>query len=185
MLATAVADEIILRNPCVIKGAGVSRAVERPVATIPQVLALAEAVPARYRAFILTATWSSARWGELVALTRDRLDLLHGTMTIDRQLVELRGCRLEPETRNRRLAPGPSISRRTSSPNWSITWERSFRRTALTSSPTRRESRSSGVRSGVSGCGHGSRRACRTCVSTTSGTRATLWPPPQRRARAN
>jgi hypothetical protein len=49
MLATAVADEVILRNPCAIKGAGVSRAVERPVATIPQVLALADAVPAHYR----------------------------------------------------------------------------------------------------------------------------------------
>lgn len=98
MLATAVADEVILRNPCAIKGAGVSRAAERPVATIPQVLALADAVPARYRAFILAATWSSARWGELVALTRDRLDLLHGTMTVDRQLVELRGCRLQSES---------------------------------------------------------------------------------------
>lgn len=98
MLATAVADEVILRNPCVIKGAGVSRSAERPVATIPQVLALAEAVPPRYRAFILTATWSSARWGELVALTHDRLDLLHGTMRIDRQFVELRGCRLELDT---------------------------------------------------------------------------------------
>ena len=98
MLSTAVADEVILRNPCVIKGAGVSRAAERPIATIPQILALADAVPARYRAFILTATWSSARWGELVALTRDRLDLLHGTMTVDRQLVELRGCKLRPDS---------------------------------------------------------------------------------------
>ena len=98
MLTTAVADDVILRNPCAIKGAGVSHATERPVATIPQILALAEAVPPRYQAFILTATWSSARWGELVALTRDRLDLLHGTMKIDRQLVELRGCRLQPDS---------------------------------------------------------------------------------------
>lgn len=98
MLSTAVADEVLLRNPCAIKGAGVSKSAERPVATIPQVLALAEAVPARYRAFILTATWSSARWGELVALTKDRLDLPHGTMTVDRQLVELRSCRLQPDS---------------------------------------------------------------------------------------
>jgi integrase len=68
------------------------------MATIPQILALADAVPDRYRAFILTATWSSAPWGELVALTRDRLDLLHGTMRIDRQLVELRDCRLEADS---------------------------------------------------------------------------------------
>jgi len=98
MLSTAVADEVILRNPCAIKGAGVSRSAERSVATVPQVLAVADTVPPRYRAFILMATWSSARWGELVALTRDRLDLLHGTMTVDRQLVELRGCRLQADT---------------------------------------------------------------------------------------
>jgi integrase len=98
MLNIAVEDEVIVRNPCAIKGAGVSRAAERPTATIPQILALADAVPDRYRAFILTATWSSARWGELVALTRDRLDLVHGTMRIDQQLVELRGCRLEPDS---------------------------------------------------------------------------------------
>jgi integrase len=33
-----------------------------------------------------------------VALTRDRLDLLHETMTIDQQLVELRGCRLQQDS---------------------------------------------------------------------------------------
>lgn len=90
MLNTAVTDEVLLRNPCVIRGAGVSRHAERPVASIPQVNELAAAMPPRYRALVLTAAWSGARWGELVALTRDRLDLLHATMTIDRQQVELR-----------------------------------------------------------------------------------------------
>jgi integrase len=47
---------------------------------------------------ILLAAWSGARWGELVALSRDRLDLEHGTMTIDRQYVELRDGTLVLDT---------------------------------------------------------------------------------------
>jgi hypothetical protein len=50
MLQTAVSDGLLQRNPCMIKGAGSPRAAERPVVSIPQVLALADAVPPRYRA---------------------------------------------------------------------------------------------------------------------------------------
>jgi integrase len=89
VLNTAVADELIMRNPCLVRGAGVARSGERSVATLPQIAELADAVPPRYRMLILLAAWSGARWGELVALTRDRLDLDRGTMTIDRQYVEL------------------------------------------------------------------------------------------------
>ena len=98
MLNTAVADELIQRNPCTVRGAGVSRTAERTVATIAQVNALAEAVPPRYRMLILLAAWSGARWGELVALTRDSLDLERGTLTIDRQYVELRDGSLVLDT---------------------------------------------------------------------------------------
>lgn len=89
ILNTAVADELLTRNPCTVRGAGVARSAERSVATLAQIQALAEAVPARYRMFILLAAWSGARWGELVAPSHDRLDLDRGTMTIDRQYVEL------------------------------------------------------------------------------------------------
>jgi integrase len=98
MLNTAVADELLPRNPCIVRGAGVSRAGERSIATVAQVHALADAVPPRYRMLILLAAWSGARWGELVALSRDRLDLEHGTMTIDRQYVELRDGTLVLDT---------------------------------------------------------------------------------------
>lgn len=98
MLNTALRDEVLVRNPCVLRGAGVSRSAERTTASVRQVLALAEAMPRRYRAFVLLAAWSGARWGELVALTTDRLDLDAGTMTIDRQLVQLRNGSLRPDT---------------------------------------------------------------------------------------
>jgi len=95
---TAVADEVLQRNPCTVRGAGVSNAAERSVAAIVQVNALAEAVPPRYRMLILLAAWSGARWGELVALTRDSLDLKRGVMTMDRQYVELRDGSLVLDT---------------------------------------------------------------------------------------
>jgi integrase len=98
MLNTAVSDELLLRNPCLVRGAGVARSGERTTATLAQVEALAEAVPPRYRMLILLAAWSGARWGELVALSRDRLDLERGTMRIDRQYVELADSSLVLDT---------------------------------------------------------------------------------------
>lgn len=98
MLNTAVADELLSRNACTVRGAGVSRAGERTTATVTQVHTLADAVPPRYRKLILLAAWSGARWGELVALSPDRLDLEPGTMTIDRQYVELRNGTLVLDT---------------------------------------------------------------------------------------
>ncbi len=98
MLNTAVRDEVLTRNPCTVRGAGMSRTAERTVATLEQVDALADAVPPRYRMLILLAAWSGARWGELVALSRERLDLDAGTLTIDRQYVELRDGRLVLDT---------------------------------------------------------------------------------------
>jgi integrase len=90
ILNTAVDDEVLLRNPCRIRGAGVAHSGERPIATVAQVEALADAVYPRYRALVLLAAWTGARWGELIALTRDRLDLSTGQMRIDRQFVFLR-----------------------------------------------------------------------------------------------
>jgi hypothetical protein len=54
---------VIGRNPCRIKGAGVEPTPERPVIGIEAVLALADALPERYRALILLATFGSLRWG--------------------------------------------------------------------------------------------------------------------------
>ena len=63
VMNTAVDDEVIGRNPCRIKGAGVEPTPERPVIGVEAVLALAAAVPERYRALILLATFGSLRWG--------------------------------------------------------------------------------------------------------------------------
>jgi integrase len=89
MMATAVADELIVRNPCVVNGASVDRSDERPVASLTQVKALADAVDPRYRALILTATLTGLRLGELLALRRRHVNLLLGIVTVDEQLFEM------------------------------------------------------------------------------------------------
>lgn len=45
IMRTAVADELIRRNPCQVRGAAVEKAPERPTATIAEVEALADAMP--------------------------------------------------------------------------------------------------------------------------------------------
>ncbi len=88
ILNTAVADGVIARNPCAIVGAGIERSAERPVATLAQVWALADAVPPHFRALVLTAAFGGLRFGELAGLTRDCVDLTAGTITVRRALVQ-------------------------------------------------------------------------------------------------
>ncbi len=89
VLATAVEDELITRNPCTLRGATAERAAERPVATIPQVLALADAVEPPYRALVLLAGFTGLRLGELRGLRRSRVDLVAGTVRVTEQIQEL------------------------------------------------------------------------------------------------
>jgi integrase len=90
IMQTAVADELMYRNPCQLKGAGVERAPERPVATVAQVEALADAITPRFRVLVLLAAWCGMRRGELLGLQRRDLDLLHGAVRIERSLNQLR-----------------------------------------------------------------------------------------------
>ena len=87
--ATALEDGLITRNPCVIKGASVERPAERPVATIEQVYAIADAIEPRYRAMVLLATFCGLRVGELRALRQVNLDLLHRTVAVVEQYQQL------------------------------------------------------------------------------------------------
>jgi integrase len=77
---------LIRRNPCRIKGADREHSPERPVLTVTQVYALAEAVSLRYRALILLAAFTSLRWAELVALRPGDIDLDARTVRVTRQL---------------------------------------------------------------------------------------------------
>jgi integrase len=92
VLMTAVnEDRILPRNPCQVRGADKEQPKERPVLTTAEVVALADAVPARYRAMVLLATFASLRFGEVTALERADLDLEVGTVRVRRAFVEVRG----------------------------------------------------------------------------------------------
>jgi integrase len=83
---TALDDGLIRRNPCRIKSADRENSPERPVLTVAQVYALADAVGLRYRALILLAAFTSLRWAELTALRPEDIDLEARTVRVTRQL---------------------------------------------------------------------------------------------------
>jgi integrase len=86
---TAVDDSLIRRNPCRIKGAGQEKSPERPVLTVREVFALADAFDRRYRLLILLAVFGSLRWGELAALRTHHIDLTSHAIRIEASIVEL------------------------------------------------------------------------------------------------
>jgi len=97
ILNTAVSDEVLPRNPCLLRGAGSERTPERVPPTLLEAYALADTIQPRWRMLVLLATWSGLRWGELVALRRSSLDLEHGRVTVADQLVETEsGVQLGP-----------------------------------------------------------------------------------------
>ena len=92
VLNTAADDELIRRNPCRIKGAGVEHPAERPVLTLTVVMALADAIERRYRMLVLLAVFASLRWGELMGLRKTDFDLALGLVQVERA-VSLVGAR--------------------------------------------------------------------------------------------
>jgi len=90
VMSTAVTDELLLRNPCVIKGAGQEKAPERPIASIPQVFDIADTIEPRFRAMVLVGAFVGLRLGEMLALTGERVDLLHGRIKVVEQYQELK-----------------------------------------------------------------------------------------------
>ena len=95
LCATAVADELIQRNPCSVRGASSSKSEERQVATIEQVWQLAEQIHPRYKALVLLATFTGLRLGELLALTRTDivLDVKSPYVAVRKQVFELQDGR--------------------------------------------------------------------------------------------
>jgi integrase len=91
VLTTAVEDGSIRANPCNIKGAGQHESDERPVATLGQVFALAEAIQPRYRLVVLLATFTSLRYGEIMGLRR-------GDFTLSDRKVKIERAHIQPDT---------------------------------------------------------------------------------------
>jgi integrase len=90
ILAQAVNDDRLAKNPCRIPRAGVERTREQRFASMEELYELAGAIEHRYRALVLTAGLAGLRLGELCALRRHDVDLLHATITVRRQRIRLR-----------------------------------------------------------------------------------------------
>ncbi len=88
VLNTAVTDGRILSNPCSIKGGGAESHPERPTVSPAEVRALADAVAKQRRCMVLLAGFLGLRLGEVLGLAVRHVDLLHGTVTVERQLQE-------------------------------------------------------------------------------------------------
>jgi integrase len=91
ILGTAVEDLRIGRNPCRIRGAGIEQAAERPIVEPAVILELAEAITPRLQALVILAGFAGLRSGEMLALTRADIDLVHKTVHVRASAAEITG----------------------------------------------------------------------------------------------
>ncbi|KJS58479.1 tyrosine-type recombinase/integrase [Streptomyces rubellomurinus] len=94
IMNTALDDELIQRNPCRIKGADTYDVPERPVLSITEVFAVANAIGPRWRALVLLTAFTTLRFGELAALRRRDVDLANRLVRVQRNQAELNSGRL-------------------------------------------------------------------------------------------
>ena len=74
-MGDAVDEELIVKNPVRIKGAGTKKRKRRlRVLTIAELDKIVAAIPERYEALVLLGAWCALRFGELAALRRCDLD---------------------------------------------------------------------------------------------------------------
>jgi integrase len=88
ILGTAVADDLIPANPCRVRGGGSAKTARdvRP-ASLPELEALAAAMPGRYRLMVLLAAWCALRFGELAELRRADIDVKNGIVHVRRGVI--------------------------------------------------------------------------------------------------
>jgi len=83
-MRNAVDDDLITKSPCKVIGAGTEHAAERPIATVAEIAALSQAMPARLQLLVELASWCQLRRGEILGLRRSDVDLMHATIRIER-----------------------------------------------------------------------------------------------------
>ena len=84
LFAAAIRMGLVASNPCQVRGGGREHAPERPVASVAEVQALADAMPERFRLVVLLAAWCQLRRGELLGLQRQDVDTAGGVLDVER-----------------------------------------------------------------------------------------------------
>ncbi len=85
---TAILDDLIVKNPCRVKGGGTDRVTDRRIPNVDQVAALTQWMPEQYRAAVIVAAWGTLRRGEVLGLERRDVDLVAGAVRVERTLHE-------------------------------------------------------------------------------------------------
>ena len=98
IFTTAVDDRLVRRNLCRVEGGGREESPERETLSLPVVFEIADAIPVRYRVLVLLATFAGLRWGELIALRRDSIDLEACEIRVVETTAQLDTGTLLPET---------------------------------------------------------------------------------------
>jgi integrase len=91
VLSAAVDNELLGRNP--LAGIKAPQSDGEPMRFLSheEVAGLADAIEPRYRALVLVAAYTGLRAGELMALRRTHVDLLHRTITVVEQVQPVKG----------------------------------------------------------------------------------------------
>jgi integrase len=92
---TAILDDLIVKNPCRVKGGGTDRVTDRRIPNVDQVAALTQFMPEQYRASVTLAAWGTLRRGEVLGLNRQDVDPRACTVRVERSLHEFYDGRLE------------------------------------------------------------------------------------------
>ena len=95
--STAVADQLIASNPCMIARAmNPARRREPVILAVDEVAKVADAIkPERLRCFVLVSAWCVLRWGEAIELRRKDVDELCEVILISRAVTHRGSCRVD------------------------------------------------------------------------------------------
>jgi integrase len=111
---TAVRDGWIRANPAIRIDLPRAKRNEMLCLTADEVRAVAEGIDPHYRVLVYTAAYTGLRAGELLALRRKDVDLLRGTLSVERSLLDVNGhlSFAEPKTAaSRRTVSLPAFLR--------------------------------------------------------------------------
>ena len=92
IMGTALGEQLIMINPCVIRGGSTSKTVHksRP-ATLEELAILVEHMPDRLRLAVLIASWCGLRYGEIFELRRGDIDLGERVIRVRRAVARVAG----------------------------------------------------------------------------------------------
>ena len=92
LLKTAVDEQLITHNPCVIRAGGSAPTVHQATpATIEELATIAEHMPEHLRLAVLIAAWCGLRQGEILELRRHDVDLTERNIRVERAVTRVPG----------------------------------------------------------------------------------------------